>query len=69
MKLLTVATLIGLWALIWTLSVAGFIFDVDLRPSPEGAARLLLKRQLPLRHAVEAPTTQPRTRVIPIVDR
>ena len=42
MKLLTVATLIGLWALIWALSVTGFIFDVDLRPSPEGVALLLI---------------------------
>ena len=42
MKLLAVATLIGLWALIWALSVAGFIFDVDLRPPPEGAALLLI---------------------------
>ena len=65
MKLLTVATLIGLWALIWALSVS----EIDVRPSPEGAGRLLLKRQLPLRHAVEAPTTPPRTRVIRIVDR
>ena len=42
MKLLTVATLIGLWALIWAMSVTGFFFDVDLRPSPEGAALLLI---------------------------
>ena len=65
MKLLTVATLIGLWALIWALSVS----DIDPRPSPEGATRLLLKRQLPLRREVEAPTTQPRTRAIHVVDR
>jgi hypothetical protein len=65
MKLLTVASLIGLWALSWALIVS----NNDLRPSPEGAARLLLKRQLPLRREAEAPTTQPRTRVIHIVDR
>ena len=44
MKLLTVATLLGLWDLICTLIVS----YNDLRPSAEGAARLLLKRQLPL---------------------
>ena len=66
MKLLSVATLIRLWALICALSV-GFIIDIDLLPSPEGAASSL-KRELPLRLAVEAPTTQPRTRVTPIVD-
>ena len=65
MKLLTVATLLGLWALICTLIVS----YNDLRPSAEGAARLLLKRQLPLRPEIEAPTTQPRTRAIHVVDR